>query len=186
MTIYIAFLRGINVGGKNVIKMADLKQTLQSLGLSKVQTYIQSGNVLFESAEEERPLREKIEKTIHTVFGFSVAVILRTFKELEQIVESCPFSDEEVSLAQLSIEVECLYIALLERAPLPEAVDRINVYKSETDQYQVIGREIYLLFHHSIRESKLAANLDRLGITMTVRNWRTIHKLADLARTKTV
>lgn len=180
--VYIAFFRGINVGGKNVIKMADLKQALQSIGLSKVQTYIQSGNVLFETNEAEKPLRERIEITVNRVFGISAAVILRTFRDLEQTAESCPYSDDQMSLAQSLTEAECLYVALLERAPLPEEINRLDVYGSETDQYRIKGRDLYLLFHHSIRDSKLATNLNRLDIPLTVRNWNTIQKLVDLAK----
>ena len=97
MTIYIALLRGINVGGKNIIKMSDLKRVFEGIGLYEVQTYIQSGNVLFKSNEEEEALRMKIEHEIAKVFGFSVPVILRTATELKQIIRNCPFSEEEAS-----------------------------------------------------------------------------------------
>jgi uncharacterized protein (DUF1697 family) len=180
--IDIAFFRGINVGGKNVIKMPDLKKALQSMGLVKVQTYIQSGNLLFESDEDETTLRERIESTVLEVFGISAAVILRNLKELEQTAASCPYSDDEISTAQSATDAESLYVALLERAPLPEEINRLDVYKRETDQYRVVGRDLYLLFHHSIRDSKLATNLQRLDIPSTVRNWNTIRKLVDLAR----
>ncbi|HEX9024877.1 MAG TPA: DUF1697 domain-containing protein, partial [Clostridium sp.] len=78
MTVYIALLRGINVGGKNIIKMNDLKRVFESIGLIEVQTYIQSGNVLFKSSDEKEMLLNKIEREIKNVFGFSVTVILRT------------------------------------------------------------------------------------------------------------
>ncbi len=182
MTTYAGFLRGINVGGKNVIKMADLKNKLQSLGLSKVQTYIQSGNVLFQSDEGEKSLREKIETTIQTAFGFPVVVILRTLEDLKQIIAECPFPSEDVTLAQSSNEFQCLYVALLDRTPLSEELSRVNVYQSEADQYRAIGRDIFILVHHSISDSKLAANLDNLAIPMTLRNWKTISKLVDLAK----
>ncbi len=182
MTTYAGFLRGINVGGKNVIKMTDLKHTLQSLGLSKVQTYIQSGNVLFQSGEGEKKLRGKIETTIQTAFGFPVVVILRTLEDLKQIIAECPFPSEDVALAQASNEFQCLYVALLDRAPLSEELSQVNVYQSEADQYRTIGRDIFILVHHSIRDSKLAANLDKLTIPITLRNWKTISKLVDLAK----
>ncbi|HWT27454.1 MAG TPA: DUF1697 domain-containing protein, partial [Mobilitalea sp.] len=78
MTIYIALLRGINVGGKNMIKMAELKRVLEALGLIDVQTYIQSGNLLFRSEEDEKSLSEKLQDEIKTAFGVSIPVILRT------------------------------------------------------------------------------------------------------------
>lgn len=77
MTVYIALLRGINVGGKNIIKMNDLKKVFESIGLNEVQTYIQSGNVLFKSSEENELLLKKIEHEIEKVFGFSVTVIIK-------------------------------------------------------------------------------------------------------------
>ncbi len=75
MTVYIALLRGINVGGKNIIKMADLKRVFESIGLCEVKTYIQSGNVLFKSNEAEKSLCNKIEYEIEAIFGIPVKVI---------------------------------------------------------------------------------------------------------------
>lgn len=182
MTIYIALLRGINVGGKNVIRMAELKRVFEAIGLHEVQTYIQSGNVLFKSNEGEEFLRKKIEHEIEAVFGFPVTVVLRTSSELEQLILNCPFSDEEVAEAEASSEAECQYVALLTHAPLQEKIVSLNAYRSESDQYRIIGREVYLLFRHSIRNSKLANNLFKLGVPATVRNWKTINKLTGLGK----
>ncbi len=183
MSIYIALLRGINVGGKNIIKMGDLKHAFEAIGLSQVRTYIQSGNVLFKSNEEEEPLRKRIEHEIERVFGFEITVVLRTDKELEYITQNCPFSQEEISEAELSSEAESLYISLLTQAPAQEGIQLLNTYKSERDKCQIQGRDVFLLFHHSIRNSKLANNLHKLGVPATVRNWKTINKLVVLAKT---
>ena len=113
MAAYIALLRGINVGGKNIIKMAELKQVFEAIGLCEVKTYIQSGNVLFRSNEEEEPLRKRIENEIELTFGFPVSVVLRTAAEMERISFNCPFSEEEISEAESSSEAESLYVALL-------------------------------------------------------------------------
>lgn len=182
MNIYIALLRGINVGGKNIIKMKDLKQMSENLGLCEVQTYIQSGNVLFKSDEEEETLRKKIEKEIEATFGFSVTVVLRTAAELEWITLNCPFSKEEVAEAEASSEAECLYVSLLTQEPSKEKIEGLNAYRSESDDYRILGREVFLLFRHSIRNSKLANNLHKLDVPSTVRNWKTINKLFLLAR----
>jgi uncharacterized protein (DUF1697 family) len=181
MTIYIALLRGINVGGKNRIKMAELKRTFESMGLSRVQTYIQSGNVLFKSNEEEEPLRKRIEHGIEADFGFSVTVVLRTADELKRIAANCPFSEEEVSGAEASSEGESLYVSLLLEEPSQERIERLGDFRSEGDEYRIEGREVYLLFRHSIRNSKLANNLQKLDVPSTVRNWKTINKLVTLA-----
>ena len=178
MTTYIALLRGINVGGKNIIKMSDLKQVFENMGLCQVKTYIQSGNVLFKSKEGEAPLRKKIEYEIEKAFGFSVYVILRTSSELEQIIKNCPFSEEQVP----SSKIESLYVSLLLHAPLEENIERLNAYRNESDDYQVEGRDVFLLFRNSIRNSRLASNLQKLDVASTVRNWKTINKLFVLAK----
>lgn len=183
MPVYIGFLRGINVGGKNVIKMADLKRAFESPGLNRVQTYIQSGNVLFESNEEEEPLRDRVEQNIEALFHIPIAVILRTAGELELLVKNLPFSEEEISMAEsAAVGVESLYVALLEKPPSQEECARLDACRSQTNEYQVVGREVFLLFHHSIRDSRLANNLHKLHLRMTVRNWKTVKKLVELAR----
>ena len=184
MTVYIALLRGINVGGHNIIKMAELKQLFESMGLYEVKTYIQSGNVVFKSNEEEEVLCNKIEHEINSVFGFSVTVVLRTSEELEQIITNLPFSEEEISKAAMSTEAETLYVALLTNAPLQEKAELLEIYKGQEDKYEIIGREVFLLFNNkSIRNSKLPNNLNKLDVPNTVRNWKTINKLASMART---
>lgn len=182
MAVYIALLRGINVGGKNIIKMAELKRMFEALGLCKIQTYIQSGNVLFKSNEDEEALRRKIEREVGVVFGISSPVILRTVSELEGIILNCPFSAEEISEAEASSEAESLYVSLLTHAPSQEEIDRLNAYKSADEEYRIIEKEVYLLFRHSIRNSKLANNLQKLDAAATVRNWKTLNKLVGLAK----
>jgi uncharacterized protein (DUF1697 family) len=182
MTIYIALLRGINVGGKNIIKMAELKKVFEGIGLCEVQTYIQSGNVLFKSDEGEKLLRKKIEYEIESVFGFSVAVVLRTAEELKEIISNCPFSKEEILEAESNSDAECLYVSLLTHIPSEEKANLLKTYKSENDEYGIIGREVFLLFRNSIRNSKLANNIQKLDAAATVRNWKTINKLGVLVK----
>jgi Uncharacterized protein conserved in bacteria len=184
--IYIAFLRGINVGGKNIIKMANLRQSFIAMGFGRVQTYIQSGNVLFEATEAEQPLCRRIEQNLADTFKIPVTVVLRTFGELEQTVTNCPFSQEQISQAEAASQVESLYVALLERSPAAEDAEQLNPYQSNTDRCRIIGREVFLLFHHSIRDSKLADNLHKLNVQMTVRNWKTIGKIIELARSMAI
>lgn len=96
MTVYIALLRGINVGKNNRIKMVDLKNLLETLGLEKVKTYIQSGNVVFEASDDAVRLSERLEEEISKTFGFPVPVILRTAEQYEQIIHDCPYSMESL------------------------------------------------------------------------------------------
>ncbi|TDF95101.1 DUF1697 domain-containing protein [Paenibacillus piri] len=181
MAIYVALLRGINVGGKNKIKMAELRQKLEAIGLNRVQTYIQSGNVLFEANEEEQVLRQRIEEQIEAGFGIKAAVALRTADEIRHVAANCPFSEEAVTQAQTTAVGESLHVSFLLAEPAQEAVERLEPYKSDNDEYRIIGREMYLLFHHSIRDSKLAMNLHKLNVAGTVRNWKTVNKLVALA-----
>ncbi len=182
MTTYIALLRGINVGGKHIIKMAALKEMFEALGFEAVQTFIQSGNVLFRSDEAEEPLRKTIEEEIEQVFGFSVIVVLRTAEELAQIILHCPFTAEEIALAEVGSDSEILYVALLPQPPLPEKVERVDAYRAETEAWHVIGRDVYLLFQKTMRNSKLADNLHRLEVPATMRNWKTLTKLLAMAK----
>ena len=180
--VYIALLRGINVGGKNMIKMAALKAALEDAGLSSVKTYIQSGNVLFRSKRDETTLRDTIEKTILARFGLTVAVILRTADELEALIANLPFQADEIAAAQAGTEAEVLYAALLGEAPSDERIAQVEKYKSAVEQMNVTGRDVYLLFSDSIRNSKLANHLTNLDASATTRNWKTILKLAELVK----
>ncbi|MDQ7094036.1 DUF1697 domain-containing protein [Desulfosporosinus sp. PR] len=186
MAVYVALLRGINVGGKNKVKMADLKLAFEEIGLSKVQTYIQSGNVLFESPETEEALCRQIENKLEAEFGFHIPVILRTLTELERIIENCPFAAEEVGEAEAASKAESLYVGLLIQPPSQERIEQLSVYESRTDKFNIVGRDIYLLFHNSIRDSKLANNLNKLNVLATTRNWKTLNKLVQLAKAMVV
>ncbi|WP_040205370.1 DUF1697 domain-containing protein [Neobacillus jeddahensis] len=176
MPVYIALLRGINVGGYNKMKMAELKSLLTSLGLQKVKTYIQSGNVLFESERAPNELIQLLEKEIKSTFGFPVPVILRSVEEYEQIVGNCPYGTDSLD------EGESVQIAFLADQPSEEGSAYLHSYPSELDECRVVGKEVYLHFRQSIRDSKLATQLPKLGVPATVRNWKTVIKLADLAK----
>lgn len=186
MAIYIALLRGINVGGHNKIKMAELKNMFHSMGVDRVQTYIQSGNVLFESAEDADALRERIEHEIEKVFSISVTVIIRTSEELKQIIENCPFSEEMLLEVQASTQVETFYVSMLLDSPSQERIEQLKAFASEIDEYHVQGREIYLLLREGVRNSKLANQLSKLNVPSTVRNWKTMNKLRDLVKSMEV
>lgn len=180
MAIYIGLLRGINVGGKNKIKMAELRKVLEEAGFSKVQTYIQSGNILFESCEDKERLQDKLQQLIESAFGFSVSVILRTAEEFQYTLAQLPFSEKEISEREAASTTECVYVAFLLDKPLEEKIDLLHKIKGE-DQFHMMDREIYLLFQNSIRNSKLAMNLQKLNVPATVRNWKTVTKLAGMA-----
>lgn len=182
MTTYIALLRGINVGGKNRVKMAALKQMFERLGACHIQTYIQSGNVVFKSPEGAETLRQKTEQEFEETFGFSVMVVMRAVKELEEMIQNCPFSTEDIEEAEAASEAESLYVAFLLEVSSEEGIAKLSAYRNKQDKFQIKGQDVFLLFHRSIRDSKLANNLHKLNVPMTVRNWKTINKLVELAQ----
>lgn len=174
MTGYIALLRGINVGGKNKIKMSELKKELEAIGLSRVQTYIASGNVLFQAEEAEEPLRRRLEAMIKEKFGISLTVMLRTVEEWEAIVRNCPYREEDLP------ESGSLQLSLMTVPPTEEQIGRLRNGISELDRLHVNGRDIYFRLGQSMLDSKLMDNLSKLKDTVTTRNWNTVKKLADL------
>lgn len=183
MNTYIAFLRGINVGGKNIIKMKDLKMHFENAGLSEVQTYIQSGNILFRSESDEKSLIELIEGIVQSEFELTVPVIIRTFEELNNILSRLPFSEEEIVRAEKSSDAESLYVALLTHNPFQENIEKLLHYQDENEKCEICGREVYLIFSNSIRNSRFAANLHKLDASATVRNWKTLLRLNELSNT---
>jgi len=177
-TTYIALLRGINVGGQKPIKMTELKQLFEAQGFGRVQTYIQSGNVVFTADRAEEPLRRQLEREIAAAFGFPVTVALRTAGELERLIAQCPFAVDALR------DEESLYVSLLAAAPAQAGIDRLLARDSDVDELRLVGREVYLLLRQSIRLTLFTnAFLERtLGVPATARNWRTISKLAELGR----
>jgi Uncharacterized protein conserved in bacteria len=186
MPVFVALLRGVNVGGKNKVNMAELKRLFESIGANRVETYIQSGNVLFEASESEEALAKKIACGFEKAFGFSPAVVLRSAEELERLILDCPFSGEEIAAAEsLNSEGESLYVSLFSQAPVREKAELLNAFRSKNDEFRIINRDMYLLLRHSIRNSKLANSLQKLDLPGTVRNWKTINKLHTLITSRT-
>ncbi|MEK3726702.1 DUF1697 domain-containing protein [Lysinibacillus sp. FSL W8-0953] len=180
MTKYIAFLRGINVGGHNKLKMAELREALIPLGLQNIRTYIQSGNILFESSESEVYLQQQIQSTIQTVFHITSIVIIRTAEELQSIVHNCPFSEQDMAEASTTATGESLHVAMLPVAPTEVNGAMLLAYESEKERCLIKGRDVYLLFYESIRNAKLGQQLHKLEIPATVRNWKTMNKLVTM------
>ncbi|KGR80801.1 DUF1697 domain-containing protein [Lysinibacillus boronitolerans] len=180
MTKYVALLRGINVGGHNKLKMAELRDALQPLGLQNIRTYIQSGNILFESSESEALLQQQIQETIQTTFTITSTVIIRTAEEFRSIVNNCPFSEQDLADARATATGESLHVALLSTVPIEENGAKLLQYVSEKERCIIKGRDVYLLFYDSIRNAKLSQQLPKLEVPATVRNWKTMMKLATM------
>ena len=174
----VAFFRGINVGGKNIVKMSELRQLFNDLGFQDVTTYIQSGNVIFTSDLEQHKLVPLIEDRFIKQFAFQSAVVIRSSAEIVKIVASLPFEAVEIEQAvSENPAVEHLYIYLSNDPFDIEMVSRICASYNGKDKYQIINRELYLLCFQSIRDSKLAALFTKLPQPPTARNLKTLNKI---------
>jgi uncharacterized protein (DUF1697 family) len=178
MTVYIALLRGINVSGQKIIKMEHLRAVFEEMRFKQVRTYIQSGNVVFEADEQDTSLLEKkIEQKIEQVYSFQVPVIVRTSRELELVVEQTPFDTAELTAN------EKIYVSFLSQEPSAEAVQVLKTFESDTDDFQVHGREVYILIRAGYGESLFSNNFleKKLKVSATTRNWATVNKLISMA-----
>ncbi len=178
---YAALFKGINVGGKNIVKMSDLKQLLIDLGLAEVKTYIQSGNAIFETDFNEEDLYNMIYCGFTDRFGFESNVIIRNIDEIRALIEELPFSDEEIKSAETADpKLEHLYVCFLDNLPDKSKIDDIHKKYQGKDGLKMGKKELYLLFYQSIRESKLATITAKTFNSSTMRNWKTVNKLYDM------
>ena len=182
MTTYIAFLKGINVGPKHRVGMADLTAALKEEGYQKICTYIQSGNVLLDGDFLEAELRSDLERLMEARFGFPIPVMIRTANEVQAILDRCPYSREEIQAAEENSGVESLHICMLHVAPEVTDVEKLKAISAGGDRFVVSGREIYLLLQNGVHLSKLAERVSKLSVPVTMRNQKTMLKLAQLAQ----
>ena len=180
MHTYISILRGINVSGQKKINMNDLKAVYESLSFKNVKTYIQSGNVLFQTKKiAERTIAHKIEQAIKKHYDFDVPVIVLTLDELNHAIGNNPFRKEK------SINMDRVYITFLAEEAAKENVDKTNTLDFSPDRFVISGREIYIHCPISYGNSKINNNFfeNKLKVTATTRNWKTVNELKRLAET---
>lgn len=177
-TTVICLLRSVNVGGHGILKMEALRALCTSLKFRNVQTYVQSGNVVFHSDEADLDvLVQKIEKALERKFGFRPAVMLRTTADLRRIVAKNPFAKRS------DIEPSRLLVSFLGTDPPKDALQIIREKNPGREEVHLHGRELYIYFPDGIARSKLStALLDRaLKTPGTARSWNTVNKLLAIA-----
>lgn len=177
MQTYIAILRGINVSGQKIIKMAELREHLSSLGLTNLSTYIQSGNIVFQSnAEENVVLEDKIHKNIKANYGFDVPVIVRSKQEWQLIIDRFPFNIKHCDVTRLGF-------TFLKNKPAHFPLEEIAKFKAAKDEVVYEDKEIYLHIPDGFGKSKLTVNVleRKLKVSATTRNWKTTQKLLEMA-----
>ena len=178
MIRYVAFLRGINVGGHKPIKMADLSRLFTSFGLQNVKTYIASGNVLFETPETDpEVVSQRVEEGLRKALGYETTIILRTMSELVELVSSDPFKDVPQP------ENVRLYVTFF--AEVPHSVLKLP-YESPQGEFQILkktNREVFSV----VFLSQISRSVDGMtfvekefGKASTTRNWNTVKKIVAL------
>jgi uncharacterized protein (DUF1697 family) len=170
-----ALLRGINVGPRKRISMSALREIVASLGHKDVDTYLQSGNVVFMPAPGAEDLAVRLEEAIEKATGLDVAVVVRTGEELRSIVEGNPYPVEDPTRVVVAFLGEAVELGDLSLGDLGSYLP---------DELTLAGREVYVSVPNGQGRSKLMEALTkrRLPTTLTVRNWRTVEALADLSR----
>ena len=172
MIKFVAFLRAINVGGNTVVKMDVLREQFEALGFKNVQTYIQSGNVIFETdGKDASVLEEQIERQLEKGLGKSIQLFVRTMREVEAIAKKPPFHPKEN---------ETLHIVLLKSKPDQKAEQGLMSFINEADDFLVKGCEAYNLRRD--KDKSIFSNnfIEKtLKVPSTTRNLTTIQKIAD-------
>ena len=172
---YVAFLRGINVGGKNKIKMETLREVCAALGFENVKTYINSGNVIFETPKtDDKNLAAQLESAIDKEFDLKIKVIVRSMSEIEEIIKNNPFE------GQFENDKD-LHVFFLDEQMPDEKRDILLSNNNEKEMFAARNREIFYLSHVSFSDSLMGKDFigKKLKVSATARNWRTVNKILE-------
>ncbi len=188
MTKYIAILRGINVGTGRKVPMADLKKLCESLELQQVQSYIQSGNLVFELPNQEPipELEARLQKAFSEAFGFEIPVLIRTSEEWANSISQNPFLKEE------NMDIERLHLTCLKELPSPELLEKIKTFQylpvrqahGEPDRFEILGRDVFVFCAAGYGKTKLTNSFfeSKLKSPATTRNWKTVMQLNEMVK----
>ena len=176
MKTWIILIRGINVGGNNIVPMKELKAHLTAAGFQNVRTYIQSGNVAFESQiTKQAQICERVQACIETHFGFAPKIMTLSATRLAKIIKDNPFLDAVD-------EPKNLHISFLARPAKNANMEKILALKTESERFALTDYAAYAHLPDGVWKSKLAAGLEKhLGVPATARNWRSAGKILELA-----
>jgi len=178
MMTYISILRGINLAGHNPIKMDELKKLFADLGFTHIQTYIQSGNLIYQQRKTDtKKLSELIKNKIKRQFGFDVPVVTLTIDELKKIAVLNPFSKDKTK------DSSFFHVTFLADKPEPENLNKIRDYSYQNDEFRLIDKAIYLYCPNGYGITKLSNSFfeNKLKLTATTRNWKTTNELISIA-----
>lgn len=176
MNTYVAFFRGINVGGNNPLPMKELVAALENFGARKVRTYIQSGNAIFESTEKNLSyLSKQLSAEINKHRGFEPLVHILTLEALSKAIAGNPFPEA-------TIDPSSLHLGFLSSSPKSPNLEKLSALKKDSERFLLAESVFYLHAPEGVSRSKLAANSEKLlGVPMTDRNWKTVCKVMEMA-----
>ena len=172
----IVLVRGINVGSNRKVPMAQLRALCEAAGCSGVRTYIQSGNVVLDTSMSDSDLAEAVADGIEAGFGFRVAVMVRRLSELRRVLDSRPFGDVDEGL---------VHVGFLGAKPTAAALSGLQGVDFAPERFAVSGKQLFLYLPNGLGHSKMMRSVPferRLGVDVTMRNWRTVTALYNLAK----
>jgi len=179
MITYISILRGINVSGHNIIKMDQLKKLITGLGFENVQTYIQSGNIIYQTKKTDSlKLSESIKNAIQKEFGFDVPVITLAIEVLAEVISNNPF------LKDKNKEATFFHVTYLAAIPNQERIEVLKSIDTKNDVFEIVGQTMYLYCPNGYGNTKLTNTFveNKLKVGATTRNWKTTNELLHLAK----
>ena len=179
MPVYLALFRGINVSGHNMIKMDALKKLMEAEGYINVETYIQSGNVVFESPETHRDkIAKALEILMYREYGHNVVIFILNEADLAKVVAANPYTGREPE----GQGVKKFFVAFLAGTPSGAGIDQLKKYNRGDDVFKIVGNALYLKLATSAAESKLTNVFieNKMNIKATTRNWNTTLKMLEM------
>lgn len=178
MKTYISLLRGINVSGQKLIKMDALRLMFTDLGFNSIQTYIQSGNVIFQNEEtESKKIEKRIADKINERFGFIVPVMVKELADLSAVLKNNPF------VINRNEDVTKLHVTLISHLPKQEEIDKIKSDQYLPDEFILTDKTIYLFCPNGYGKTKLTNTFfeNKFKVVATTRNWKTLNELFNIA-----
>jgi uncharacterized protein (DUF1697 family) len=177
-SIYVALLRGINLGGHKIVKMDQLRKAFGELGFEDVKTYIQSGNVVFKApAQAPENLAKRIAEKVLRHFGFPVPVVVKTAGEIGEVIKNNPLLKEK------GIDLSKLHVTFLWCAPEKSALKTLDAVAAGPDQFRGSAQAVYLHCPNGYHATKLGNNVleKMLKVGTTTRNWKTVNQLYEMS-----
>jgi uncharacterized protein (DUF1697 family) len=178
MPTFISMLRGINVSGHRLVPMKELRQAYEALGLANVQTYVQSGNVVFDAApQSSSKVAALLEAHLQRCLGFAVPVLVRSRSEFAKVVETNPFAKQPTK------DPTKFHVTFLASRPSAAALGSLDTTRDQADEYILADRQIYLCCPGGYGETKFSNGFfeKKLKVSATTRNWKTVLALHALA-----